>query len=484
MNTTKAKEYGLAPVQVRGGGRPSRPRGNERESRTGFTNVRAHLLSSLNLADFVVSVPSSRVREVRADRGERQDPGRAPAPRRRGQEDLAQDRPGGARSRSRPSRPPRPAAPTFSPATSFQYRNVGVNLDITPKVNPSGDISLELTAEFSLLGKPTTLAGQDLPTFLTRNVDGGAAPARWRDEPHRWPRPALGDRQLRAASWACRAFRCSTRSSPRARRRCRGQRDPDLDHAPHPPRAQGPRGRPVRPRGGHRGDPEGRGRAAAALRAAERRAASRSRADPPARTGSRRRPRRRRRAPRARPSGATAAAPPPRARGPRSGRAHASAASRRPSRRAASARGCPRRRGPTVDARRSRAQLSPPEVASRWERRPPCPSWSWVCATLTGLEAVLTLDAGPGGGGRHARLAPHPRRGGVGAERAFEAGRVRVKLTRPTGVSGSGVVLVRPGAWAAARATPLSIESLSSDHGGRGRTPAVARPRPGSTVNP
>ena len=64
------------------------------------------------------------------------------------------------------------AGSTFSPATSFQYRNVGVNLDITPKVNPSGDISLELTAEFSLLGTPAELSNQTLPTFLTRNVTG------------------------------------------------------------------------------------------------------------------------------------------------------------------------------------------------------------------------------------------------------------------------------------------------------------------------
>ena len=41
---------------------------------------------------------------------------------------------------------------TFAPATSFQYRNVGVTLDITPRVNPNGDIALELTAEFSLIG--------------------------------------------------------------------------------------------------------------------------------------------------------------------------------------------------------------------------------------------------------------------------------------------------------------------------------------------
>ena len=33
---------------------------------------------------------------------------------------------------------------TFAPATSFQYRNVGVNLEMTPKVSASGEITLEL----------------------------------------------------------------------------------------------------------------------------------------------------------------------------------------------------------------------------------------------------------------------------------------------------------------------------------------------------
>src|SRR6185503_281873 len=60
----------------------------------------------------------------------------------------------------------------FTPATSFQYRNVGVNLELTPKVHASGDITLEMAAEFSLLGPVAVLAGQELPTFLTRNVNG------------------------------------------------------------------------------------------------------------------------------------------------------------------------------------------------------------------------------------------------------------------------------------------------------------------------
>jgi general secretion pathway protein D len=61
---------------------------------------------------------------------------------------------------------------TFSPATSFQYRNVGVTLELTPRVTAGGEIALEMAAEFSLLGTPTLVGGQLLPTFLTRNVNG------------------------------------------------------------------------------------------------------------------------------------------------------------------------------------------------------------------------------------------------------------------------------------------------------------------------
>ena len=39
--------------------RPSRPPGRRTRSRTGFLNIRAHLLSSLNQADWVVSIPST-----------------------------------------------------------------------------------------------------------------------------------------------------------------------------------------------------------------------------------------------------------------------------------------------------------------------------------------------------------------------------------------------------------------------------------------
>ena len=65
---------------------------------------------------------------------------------------------------------------TFAPATSFNYKNVGVNLEITPRVNPNGDISLEMDAEFSTIGADRNVGTGanplNVPTFLTRKITG------------------------------------------------------------------------------------------------------------------------------------------------------------------------------------------------------------------------------------------------------------------------------------------------------------------------
>ena len=79
----------------------------------------------------------------------------------------------------------------YFPATSFQYRNVGVTLALTPRVAASGDITLEMAAEFSLLG-PGPQRGQrgqpdpgaDLPDPQRHRRP---APARRGDGPHRRP---------------------------------------------------------------------------------------------------------------------------------------------------------------------------------------------------------------------------------------------------------------------------------------------------------
>jgi general secretion pathway protein D len=57
------------------------------------------------------------------------------------------------------------------PVTSFNYRNVGVNIDLTPRVHDDGEVSIELKVEISSLADSTSVAGvQSLPTFNSRIV--------------------------------------------------------------------------------------------------------------------------------------------------------------------------------------------------------------------------------------------------------------------------------------------------------------------------
>ncbi len=58
----------------------------------------------------------------------------------------------------------------FNPLTSFTYRPVGVNVEITPRVTFEDEVVLELLIENSALGKGLNVAGQALPSFLSRKV--------------------------------------------------------------------------------------------------------------------------------------------------------------------------------------------------------------------------------------------------------------------------------------------------------------------------
>jgi general secretion pathway protein D len=53
------------------------------------------------------------------------------------------------------------------PITSFEYKNVGVNIDITPRVHHDGEVSLALKIDISAVGPP---GYQSLPTFSSRTV--------------------------------------------------------------------------------------------------------------------------------------------------------------------------------------------------------------------------------------------------------------------------------------------------------------------------
>jgi general secretion pathway protein D len=57
------------------------------------------------------------------------------------------------------------------PQSSFNYRPVGVNIEMTPRVTYEGDIVLEgLLIESSTLGPSISVAGQDVPSFGSRKV--------------------------------------------------------------------------------------------------------------------------------------------------------------------------------------------------------------------------------------------------------------------------------------------------------------------------
>jgi general secretion pathway protein D len=176
VNRSAMKQWGIDLSNYQASATLS-PTGSQGELASGLLNVRAQVLSSLNQADWLVSIPSSVfVRFLQNDSNVRI----LAAPRLRAAEGkkaelkIGQEVPipvtsytvglsGGATG-------------GYLPATSFQYRNVGVNLSLTPRVAASGDITLELTAEFSLLGDDRNVGSADnpitVPTFLTRNVTG------------------------------------------------------------------------------------------------------------------------------------------------------------------------------------------------------------------------------------------------------------------------------------------------------------------------
>jgi len=56
------------------------------------------------------------------------------------------------------------------PQSSYSYRKVGVNLDITPRVTYEGEILLDLSVENSALGASVDVGGQAAPSFTARQV--------------------------------------------------------------------------------------------------------------------------------------------------------------------------------------------------------------------------------------------------------------------------------------------------------------------------
>jgi general secretion pathway protein D len=57
-----------------------------------------------------------------------------------------------------------------NPLSSYQYKDVGVNIDMTPRVTLEGDIILDLVVDNSSVGQDRSVAGQLVPSFGQRKV--------------------------------------------------------------------------------------------------------------------------------------------------------------------------------------------------------------------------------------------------------------------------------------------------------------------------
>lgn len=181
INRTKAKEYGLQLSNYQAGV-DLQPTGAAGEVSGGLTNLRAIFLSSLNVSDWVVQIPSGLFSKflhddsivkilsspkVRAFEGKK-------ATFNVGTDiPIPQFYPGYANQTT--------AGGTatlggFGGTTSAQYKTVGVNLEIDKaKVTANDEITMEFKAEFSLIGEDkvfgTGAAAVNYPTFLTRKLE-------------------------------------------------------------------------------------------------------------------------------------------------------------------------------------------------------------------------------------------------------------------------------------------------------------------------
>jgi general secretion pathway protein D len=167
VNRSKVAEFGLqaAEYQVSLGFAPA-----GQNAETGA--IRLNRLASLDTSDFTMTFPNSATfrlfksqsearllanPKLRASEGQ-------PAELRLGQEIPIP-------VTSFVSQFGTPGGVPTTPVTSFQYRNVGVNVTITPKVFVDGEIELQLTLETSSQLDTRVIGGIELPVFGLRNVN-------------------------------------------------------------------------------------------------------------------------------------------------------------------------------------------------------------------------------------------------------------------------------------------------------------------------
>ncbi len=55
--------------------------------------------------------------------------------------------------------------------TQFQYIDVGVNIDVTPRVHPDGDVSMKLSIEVSQITGTSNIGGINQPMISQRKIE-------------------------------------------------------------------------------------------------------------------------------------------------------------------------------------------------------------------------------------------------------------------------------------------------------------------------
>ena len=172
VNRERAREFGLDLTQYSIGGLFSptsvRPTGTAPNA-VASSPFNANLLSSgISPSDFYLAVPAAIIDFLESDSETRL----VAKPQLRGQEgtqltlNLGDDIPVPSTSFTAIAT----GGVAVNPLTSFEYRAVGVNLLMTPRVTYDDEIILDLEVENSTLGANIDVAGQALPTFGTRRV--------------------------------------------------------------------------------------------------------------------------------------------------------------------------------------------------------------------------------------------------------------------------------------------------------------------------
>ncbi|MBI3048344.1 MAG: hypothetical protein HYY76_08520 [Acidobacteria bacterium] len=170
VNRARAREFGinLSDYSITAVASPETdPRGDDATLTPQPFNLNT-ITRGVSTADFYLSVPAAVVRFLEADSETRL----IAKPQLRGAEgqqitlNLGDQIPVPATVFT----PIAQGGAAFNPLTSFNYRDVGVNVQMTPRVTIEGDIILDLTVENSTLGRDVNIAGQNLPSFGQRRV--------------------------------------------------------------------------------------------------------------------------------------------------------------------------------------------------------------------------------------------------------------------------------------------------------------------------